>query len=118
MVAWEDAVISLETNGKPGAYSARIGSDREAFVRICSTYVANGAWLDDGVLVRDAWKLARIPARLFHGRFDLGSPVHIAYELHDAWVGSELIVIDDSGHTGSKSMTARLRREIDAFAEL
>ena len=116
-VAWEDAVISLEPNGTPGAYSARVGHDREAFVRICATYFANGAWLDEGALLRDAWKLKGIPARLFHGRFDLGGPVHVAYELHDAWHGSELIVIDDSGHTGSPSMAARLRTEVDAFAD-
>jgi proline iminopeptidase len=117
-VAWEDAVISLESNGHPGAYSARVGRERDAFVRICATYFANGAWLDEGVLIRDAWKLAGIPARLFHGRFDLGSPVAVAYEVHDAWPGSELIVVDDSGHTGSDSMTVRVSREIASFADL
>lgn len=116
-VAWEDAVISLESNGKPGAYSAQVGRDREAFVRICASYFSNGAWLDEGVLLRHAPRLASIPAVIFHGRFDLGCPADIAYALHDAWTGSRLIVVDDSGHTGSDTLAMRLREEVDALAD-
>jgi proline iminopeptidase len=116
-VAWEDAVISLESNGTPGAYSERVGRDREAFVRTCANYFANGAWLEEGVLLRGAPRLADIPAVIFHGRFDLGAPVDIAYALHDAWPGSRLIVVDDSGHTGSDTLATRLREEIDALAD-
>lgn len=114
---WEDAVISMESNGSPGAYSERVDRDREAFVRICATYFANGAWLDESVLLRNMHLLAGIPGVLIHGRFDLGGPVHIAHELHQAWPGSELFVIDDSGHTGSASMRARRLAALDAFAQ-
>jgi proline iminopeptidase len=41
---------------------------------------------------------------LLHGRLDLGSPVGTAWELAQAWPGSELVVVDDSGHTGSDTM--------------
>jgi proline iminopeptidase len=115
-VAWEDAVISLEPNGKPGAYSARVDRDRDAFVRICATYFSNGAWLDEGALLRNAPQLAGIPAVIFHGQLDLGCPADVAYALHDAWPGSRLIVVDDSGHTGSDQMATRLREELDALA--
>lgn len=103
-VKWEDAVISLEPNGNPGAYSQRADSAREAMVRICSTYFANGGWLEEGVLRHHMHKLAGIPARLIHGQFDLGGPVHIAHEVHEAWPGAELFIVADSGHTGSSTM--------------
>ncbi|HEY3952879.1 MAG TPA: prolyl aminopeptidase [Streptosporangiaceae bacterium] len=107
-VAWEDAVISMEHNGTPGAYSSRRDDARIAFVRICAHYFAHGAFLDDGVLIRDAGKLAGIPGVLVHGRGDLGGPVITPWELARAWPGAELIVIDDSGHTGSAAMAEAL----------
>jgi proline iminopeptidase len=99
-VAWEDAVISMEHSGTPGAYGSRRDDARLAFVRICSHYFAHDGFLEDGVLIRDAGKLAGIPGVLIHGRTDLGGPMITAWELARAWP-AELIVIDDAGHTGS-----------------
>jgi proline iminopeptidase len=104
--AWEDAVISMESNGSPGAYGDRADDAKLAFVRICSHYFANGAFLEDGALIREAGRLAGIPGVLIHGRDDLGGPVITAWELARAWPGAELIVIGDSGHTGSDAMRA------------
>jgi proline iminopeptidase len=103
-LAWEDAVISMESNGQPGLYSDKTDSAKLAFVRICSHYFAHGGFLPDGVLIREAGTLAGIPGILIHGRNDLGGPVITAWELARAWPGAELIVIEDSGHTGSTSM--------------
>jgi proline iminopeptidase len=103
-LTWEDAVISLEENGSPGAYSDRDEQDAVAFVRICSHYFSHRAWLDDEELLRNAGRLAGIPGVLLHGRHDLGSPVATAWELAQAWPGSELVVVADSGHTGSDAM--------------
>ncbi len=102
--AWEDAAISMEVNGNPGSYGNRPDDAKLAFVRICSHYFANDAFLEDGVLIREAGKLAGIPGVLIHGRADLGGPVITAWELARAWPGAELIVIGDSGHTGSAAM--------------
>lgn len=113
---WEDAVISLEPNGKPNAYSDRPPDALLALVRICSHYFANGAWLEDGVLLREAGRLAGIPAVLIHGRHDLGGPVGTAWSVAKAWPGSQLCVIDDSGHTGSGTMSERKRLALDGFA--
>jgi proline iminopeptidase len=107
-LAWEDAVISMEGNGKPGQYGNRPDDAKLAFVRICAHYFANGAFLDDGVLLREAGRLAGIPGILIHGRGDLGGPVITAWELARAWPGAELIVIEDSGHTGSRAMQEAL----------
>jgi len=65
------------------------------------------------VLIREAGKLAGIPGILIHGRNDLGGPVITAWELARAWPGAELIVIGDSGHTGSSSM----REALDSAGE-
>jgi proline iminopeptidase len=107
-VAWEDAVISMEVNGSPGQYSSRPHDAQLAFVRICAHYFAHGGFLEDGVLIREAGKLAGIPGILIHGRNDIGGPAITPWELAQAWPGAELIVIDHSGHTGSAAMQQAL----------
>src|SRR5215470_8449354 len=71
-VTWEDAVISMEHHGTPGLYSNRRDNARLAFVRICAHYFAHGGFLEDGVLIRDAGRLAGVPGILVQGRSDLG----------------------------------------------
>jgi proline iminopeptidase len=115
-LAWEDAVISLEPNGTPNAYSARPPVAQHAFVRICAHYFSHGAWLPEGQLLRDAGRLAGIPGVLIHGRLDMGSPVETAWELSRAWPDARLIVVGDSGHTGSDSMRDEVLRAIDRFS--
>jgi proline iminopeptidase len=114
--AWEDAVISLEPNGKPNAYSDRPPDALLALVRIASHYSAHGAWLEDGAVLRDAGRLDGIPGVLIHGRLDLSGPLDTAWALARAWPDAELIVVDDSGHTGSDTMTERKRSALDTFA--
>jgi proline iminopeptidase len=115
--AWEDATISLEPSGKPNAYSDRPPAALLARARICAHYFAHGAWLEEGALLRDAARLAGIPGVLIHGRLDLGSPPDTAWELARAWPGAELVVIADSGHTGSDTMSERKRSALDTFAQ-
>ena len=115
-LAWEDAVISQEPLGRPNAYSDRPPAAQLAFVRICTHYFSHGAWLEEGVLLREAHRLAGIPGVLIHGRLDLGGPVLVAWELASAWPDARLIVIEGSGHTGSDAMTAANRAALAEFA--
>lgn len=114
-LAWEDALISGESNGTPGAYSNRPDDAKIAFVRICAHYFANDAFLADGILLREAHRLAGIPGILVHGRGDVSGPAITAWDLAHAWPGAELIIVDDSGHTGSETMRQTTR---DAFERL
>jgi len=114
--AWEDAVVSLEPNGKPNPYSDRPPAALLALVRICAHYFAHGAWLEEGALLRDAGRLAGIPGVLIHGRLDLSGPLDTAWELARAWPDAELIAVTDSGHTGSDTMRDRVLGALDTYA--
>jgi proline iminopeptidase len=113
--AWEDAAIAHETQGSPGQYSDRPDDAKLAFVRICTHYFAHHGWLDDGQLLRDAHRLRGIPGILIHGGLDLSAPLLTAWELARAWPEAELIVVEDSGHTGSPSMRTAIVQAISRF---
>ncbi|HEY0696351.1 MAG TPA: alpha/beta fold hydrolase, partial [Micromonospora sp.] len=50
--AWEDAVLSIESAGRPAApYGGRPPAARVALVRICAHYFSHGAWLAEGQLL-------------------------------------------------------------------
>ena len=70
-----------------------------ARARICTHYFQHDAWLEDGVLLRDAFRLAHIPGVLINGRLDLQAPLVTAWELSQAWPGSELVVVEGAGHS-------------------
>ncbi|QXE36303.1 prolyl aminopeptidase [Streptomyces sp. GMY02] len=114
--AWEDAVLSQEPNGSPAPYTGRPPAARLAFVRICARYFAHGAWLEEGVLLREAGRLAGIPGVLVHGRFDLAGPLGTAWELAKAWPDARLVVVGDAGHMGSDAGRGEVRAALDEFA--
>jgi proline iminopeptidase len=113
--AWEDAVLSGETNGAFDPYGDRPSSAQLALVRICSHYFSHGAWLEEGRLLRDAHRLAGIPGVLVHGRLDMSSPLDTAWELARAWPDAKLIVVDDAGHLSSDTKRAHVLGALDRF---
>jgi proline iminopeptidase len=86
------------------------------FARLVTHYWHHTAFLEDGILLREAARLAGIPGVLVHGRLDLSSPLETAWLLARAWPDAELVVIDDAGHGGHPDMVAALVTATDRFA--
>ena len=86
-----------------------------AFARIVTYYFHHAAWLEDGQLLRNAGRLEGIPGVLVHGRFDLGSPPIVPWELARAWPGAELGLVP-TGHAGGGEMTSAAVDATDRFA--
>ncbi|MCX6464995.1 MAG: prolyl aminopeptidase [Pseudonocardiales bacterium] len=112
---WEDAILALEPGGRP-VFTPRPGPDLLALTRLCAHYFSHGAFLEEGVLIREAGRLAGIPGVLVHGRLDLGGPLTTAWELSRAWPGAELHVVDDAGHLGNAEFGRLMREALDRFA--
>ena len=87
-----------------------------AFARIVTHYTRNYAFLEDGVLLRNAHVLAETPGILVNGRFDFQAPLGNAWELKRMWSRAELVVVPDAGHGRSTALDAELVRATDRFA--
>ncbi|PRZ41505.1 proline iminopeptidase [Antricoccus suffuscus] len=77
-------------------------SFRQVFATLVTHYWSNLGFAPEGGLIGAMSKLAGIPGVLIHGRRDISGPVQTAWDLHNAWRGSELIVIEDEGHGGER----------------
>lgn len=51
-------------------------------------------------LLDNAYKIKHLPVTIIHGRYDVITRPHAAYELHKALPSSKLIFIQDAGHAG------------------
>jgi proline iminopeptidase len=111
---WEEAIVSLATGGTPNPRYAD-PRFRMGFARLVTHYFSHAAWLEDDQLLREADRLAGIPSVLIHGRLDLGSPLRAAWRLARAWPGSELVILDTSGHT-STDLREHVVAAIERFA--
>lgn len=87
-----------------------------AFARLVTHYVRHNAWLEEGVLLREAGKLAGIPGVMVHGRLDFGAPIAWAWDLKHVWPRAELVVVADAGHAGDHpAIAGELVRATDRF---
>ncbi|HEX4723244.1 MAG TPA: prolyl aminopeptidase [Pseudonocardiaceae bacterium] len=109
---WEDATVPVSSG-----HSAFADPDyRMAFARIVTHYWRMGSWLAEGVVLREAGKLAGIPGVLVQGVLDLNNLVGTPWELARAWPDSELILLHEAGHeTQSSGMVDALVAATDRF---
>lgn len=98
--AWEDTHVSLAPDHEP-YFTVRSPSWQLAITRVVTHYWAHGCFLEPGQVLRDAHRLAGIPGLMVHGRFDVSGPLDTAWALHQAWPGSELVVVGDAGHASA-----------------
>lgn len=74
-----------------------------AFARIENHYFYNKAFFDeDNWILARAPELRNIPGVIVQGRYDMPCPPISAYELHKAWPKSQLIMIEEAGHSMSE----------------
>jgi proline iminopeptidase len=69
-----------------------------AFARLENYYMANGCFLEEGQLLRDAGRLADMPVIMVNGRYDVVCPPVTAYRLHGKLPESRLVLAESSGH--------------------
>jgi proline iminopeptidase len=94
---WEGATITLRPRPDviDGFAEPRFAL---AFARIENHYMRHAGFFTDGQLIADAPRLAGIPGILVQGRYDLATPPRTAFDLHRAWPGSELLLVEGAGH--------------------
>ncbi|MGW1738993.1 prolyl aminopeptidase [Nocardia sp. NPDC001965] len=113
---WESATSSLRPD------PARVAETSDprfalAFARIENHYFRHGGFLDEAQLLRDIDVIAGIPAVLVQGRHDIVCPAVSAWDLHRAWPGSRLHIVDDAGHSASEpGIVHHLVEATDTFA--
>ena len=73
-----------------------------AFARIENHYFMHGGFMEEGQLIRDAYKLKGIPGVIVQGRYDVCCPPQTAWDLHRAWPEAEFHMVEDAGHAYSQ----------------
>lgn len=84
----------------------RFGEDRfaEAFARIeCHYFVNKGFLKTDNQLIENVNKIRHLRGIIVQGRYDVVCPMVSAWELHQAWPESQLIIVPDAGHSMTES---------------
>jgi proline iminopeptidase len=113
---WEDAHVATHAGAAPDPRYLD-PAFRLCFARLVTHYWSHAAWLPDGLLIREADRLAGIPGTLVHGRLDLSSPPDIAIALAETWPDATLHLIDNAGHgTAHPAMTEAVIAATDRYA--
>ena len=97
---WEDVIVSLDPQARP---SARFADPefRMNFATLVIHYFANAAFLEGNEILPNMGRVAHLPGVLIHGRLDVSGPLQTAWQLHQSWSKSRLIVVETEGHGGA-----------------
>lgn len=116
---WEARTVSTRPPAAPLPPGFTASDAAIAFARIENHYFVNDLWLREGQLIAEAHRLAAIPGVIVQGRYDVVTPPVTAFDLHRAWKGSELEMVEDAGHAFSEPGTLdRLVRATDRLRRL
>jgi len=91
----------------------------EAFARIeCHYFKNRGFFKEDGWILKNINHIQHIPSVIVQGRYDVVCPMQSAWDLHKVYKASELIIIDDSGHSMlEKGIQKELVKATDKFCK-
>ncbi len=73
-----------------------------AMARIEVHYFRNNRYQPEDQLLQRVNRIAHLPATIVQGRYDLLCPPISAIQLHRAWPGSRLILVEDAGHSATE----------------
>ncbi len=95
---------------------AAFAQDRTALglARIEAHYFAHRLFLPQAGLLGHMDRIARIPAEIVQGRYDMVCPARSAFDLADAWPNASLTVVADAGHS---ALEPGVRRALVAAVE-
>lgn len=89
---WEDAHLAVGRRTEaPRLLAEQDPRFRLAFPRLVTHYWRHDCFVSPAALGAAAREHGDIPAVLVHGECDISSPPDVAYDLHRAWPGSELV---------------------------
>ena len=97
---WEEVHVSLNPQAKPNARFAD-PNFRMILATLVIHYWANAAFLEGKEILHNLKSIAHLPGVLIHGRLDVSSPLQTAWQLHQLWNKSRLIVVETEGHGGA-----------------
>lgn len=88
-----------------------------AMARIEVHYFRNNRYQPHDLLLQRVDRIRHLPATIIQGRYDLLCPPITATQLHEAWPGSRLIIVEDAGHSASEAgVHSALVRSMDEIA--
>jgi proline iminopeptidase len=88
-----NATRLAEAYGEPVAY---------AMARIEVHYFRRNRYEPEDQLLKRVDRIRHLPATIVQGRYDLLCPPITAVQLHRAWPGSRLILVEDAGHSATE----------------
>jgi len=90
-----------------------------SYARLLCHYVMNDFFLAPDQLVRDIGRIQHLPAFIVQGRCDWVCPPWSAVRLHQAWPGSRLTLLPDTGHLSSEpDIAAELLRTMEELKSI
>jgi len=120
--AWSTYEASCSTLLPNPGLVADFGSERIAFglSRIEAHYFKHDIFLPVNFLLDNVSRLAKIPATIVQGRYDIVCPVFSADDLHRAWPEAGYEIVADAGHSafepGIRSRLVAATEKFKAFA--
>jgi proline iminopeptidase len=112
--AWETGIFGGDIHDPGSRYADP--AFRLGFARIVTHYFAHGAWLAPDQLLRNVGRIAHLPCKMIHSRFDPSCPLRAPWELVRHWPAARLQILDGNVHSAlDPAMTIAIRGATDAL---
>ena len=113
---WEDALSSIRPDVPPTAPDVQ---SCLSMARISSHMFRHDPWLTTSNNVWSAQSLQGLPGIIVQGQFDMVTPAHTAWRVHQAWPGSQLRMVHEAGHaTSDPALGQALVTALDELATM